>query len=401
MSGEVGLPDALERAACALEGDADAIRPANGDPARLFEGLREEGAARVLTWLLAHEPAAGEELALAWAEDDSGAAPVVLGLEAGSLPKSARKPLRRVLHRLRSRGLALPEPERPGERVARLPSLDEDLREGRVSALDPRGSRVVYLAQGHPSGGARLFEIFLDDQQGLLEFEVYSTGRSRVRRFLRDFERAGRLPGASAPPESVQALVARALAVHPEQRLLPRGFSEWRSRLTPRDAGAAVPGALVRAALGAHDDAAASLAAACRWLRAGEIGPWPPPQAGLLPIAERIAESGKSALTVSGAARREQVDRALEQACREIFDEAFAEVTALRLEETAYLLWRADREADARMALAAADVFRGPERADNALARELLEVLFAPVLRSARGDAGEAAGDAAPPLVSA
>ena len=29
---DVGLPEALERAASALEADADAIRPANGDP---------------------------------------------------------------------------------------------------------------------------------------------------------------------------------------------------------------------------------------------------------------------------------------------------------------------------------------------------------------------------------
>ena len=36
MSGEVGLPEALERAASALEADADAIRPANGDPFQLL-----------------------------------------------------------------------------------------------------------------------------------------------------------------------------------------------------------------------------------------------------------------------------------------------------------------------------------------------------------------------------
>jgi len=31
MSASVGLPEGLERAASALPGDADAIRPANGD----------------------------------------------------------------------------------------------------------------------------------------------------------------------------------------------------------------------------------------------------------------------------------------------------------------------------------------------------------------------------------
>ena len=53
MSTSVGLPEALERAATALPGDADAIRPANGDPAALLRALDAEAAARVLGWLLA------------------------------------------------------------------------------------------------------------------------------------------------------------------------------------------------------------------------------------------------------------------------------------------------------------------------------------------------------------
>src|SRR5258705_13882971 len=98
MSGwEVGLPEALERAATALPAAADVIRPANGDPGQLARGLTGGDATAVLAWLLEHEPAAGTELALAWAEDPDTADPV-LGPAPGSLPKPARKGLRRVLH---------------------------------------------------------------------------------------------------------------------------------------------------------------------------------------------------------------------------------------------------------------------------------------------------------------
>jgi hypothetical protein len=403
MSGaEVGLPDALERAASALTSDAEAIRPANGDPFQLAALLDAEAAVRVLTWLLCNEPAAGEELASAWAEDADGAGQAVLGVDAGALPKSARKPLRRVLHRLRSQGLSVPEAAPQGEIVAKLPTLDESLHEGRVSALDPRGARVVYLALDHPSGGARLFEIVIDDDQGVLEFEVYNTGRSRVRRFLRDFERAGgRLPGADAPEASIRALIHRSLSAHPDARPLPRGFSEWRSRLAEGRADAPSPGALARAEL---SDAAAPADALDRvsgWVKEGVLGPWPAAQDRLTPIAERIAESGKSTLVVSGATRREQLEGAIDAALIEIFDEGFAETTALRFEESAYLLWKADRAEDARAALAAADTFRGGSPATNPVARSLLEVLFAPVLRAARGDAAEDGGDAPSPVVEA
>src|SRR5499426_1562760 len=64
---EIGLPEALERAASALPRAADAIRPANGDPGQLARGLAPADATAVLAWLLEHEPSAGMELALAWA----------------------------------------------------------------------------------------------------------------------------------------------------------------------------------------------------------------------------------------------------------------------------------------------------------------------------------------------
>ena len=120
MSGGVGLPEALERAASALPRHADAIRPANGDPVQLQALLGEEAAVRVLAWLLAHETLAGAELADAWAEDPDQGAATVLRIDDARLPKPARKALRRVHHRLRSRGLSVPE-TKPAERVSTLP----------------------------------------------------------------------------------------------------------------------------------------------------------------------------------------------------------------------------------------------------------------------------------------
>jgi hypothetical protein len=49
---QIGLPEALERAASALPGAADAIRPANGDPDQLARTLGAEDASAGLAWLL-------------------------------------------------------------------------------------------------------------------------------------------------------------------------------------------------------------------------------------------------------------------------------------------------------------------------------------------------------------
>ncbi len=62
----MSLPEALEAAASALRGDADAIRPANGDPVRLLSSLGPGAAARVLAWVLVHRLDDGGVDSITW-----------------------------------------------------------------------------------------------------------------------------------------------------------------------------------------------------------------------------------------------------------------------------------------------------------------------------------------------
>ena len=254
----------------------------------------------MLAWLLEHEPAAGMELALAWAEDPATADPV-LGLAPESLPKPARKALRRVHHHLRSRGVAVPEAA-PAATVATLAPLDEGIDEARVTALDPHGVRIAYLATDRAGGGVRLFELALDDARGVLEFEVFEAGRSRARRFLRDAGQREQWSAVPAPSASVRALIARAAAHQASDRSAPRQFAEWRTRLCEVPPGTQTPGALAREALGAG--AAVESEVVCGWVREGVLGPWPPPIARVQPLIERLDELAKGVVIVSGAARR-------------------------------------------------------------------------------------------------
>ncbi len=83
----MSLAGALERAAEALPSEADAIRPANGDPRRLLAALAPEGAARVLAALLEREEEEAEELLDAWLVEPGGVA-AVLAVDEASLPSS-------------------------------------------------------------------------------------------------------------------------------------------------------------------------------------------------------------------------------------------------------------------------------------------------------------------------
>jgi hypothetical protein len=383
----VSLADALERAAGELPAEADSIRPANGDPLRLLEALAAPAAARVLDWLLRHEAADSEDLLETWSESEEGRA-ALFAIEEAALPKSGRKLLRRTLHRLRSRGVETPEPA-PEQRVATLPSVDDTISEALVTPLDPSGARLVYLVERDPSGGARVFEIALDDRRGILDASVYSAGRSKVRSFLREISERPRLAAQPAPPESVRALLARAAARQPAERRLPGSFAEWKAHLTGGADEAATPGARVAEALGATADGGRIREAAER-VTAGEAGPWPEPSELLGPVAERIRERASSESLVSAAQRREQAEQALTDALDELYGDVGGTVCAERLRETAYVCWKRGEEEAARVWLAAAAAFAELPPRENPVARALLEATLAPLLESL-GEEGEEA----------
>ena len=374
----MSLADVLEDAASALPGDADAIRPANGDPFQLIELLGPDAGQRVLSWLLANEPEGGTELAFAWLEVEGGAE-VLTALEEGELPKAGRKALRKALHCLRSKGVEVPSGAAATPLVARLPRIEDSFEVGYVSALDPRGARLVYLVEPNPSGGARLFEILLDENRGVVDFQVYSAGRSRIRRFVREAVDQSRFPVAEASPNALRALVARIAARHPSDRALPAAFSEWRSKLaipgeTPGDeAAASLP-------LDADGD---GLARAVELAEEGSLGPW-----GSSPT--EWAEDVESQIQIE--AEKEPGREDWSGLAKEIFSGEQSQLSAERFRESAYVLWKRGREDDARACLAAAEAF-GTEKQGHPVALAMTQVLLSPVVEGIRTRSASAEGE--------
>jgi hypothetical protein len=257
--------------------------------------------------------------------------------------------------------------------------VEEGLDEALLSSLDPRGACAAYLVRSHPSGGVRFFELMLDEDRGVLECHVYNTGRSKARRFLRDFKQREGFAAVPAPPLAVRALVRRIAAQQPPDRQLPRGFSEWHGQLVDAPEGAPTPGELARAELGSEPEPAA-LRRAAELVSGAEAGPWPPAPEVLQPLAERLGEVTRGAVVVSEALRRERAEQVLESGLEEIFAEPFSSHTAARFEETAYVFWKRNREDDARACLAAAAAFRAGGAKENPVAKAMVEVVLAPVL---------------------
>lgn len=365
----MSLPEALEEAAGALPDDADAIRPANGDPLRVLELLAPEASRRVLMWLLDHRPDAGIELAEEWEVEPSGAE-LVAELPEQELGKPGRKVLRRLKHRLRSRGVQVTV-EAPTAKVAGLAEVEEALEGAWLTPLDPSGARMGILVEAMPTMGSRLFQVILDDERGLLSFEVFNASRGKLRRFLKSLtERSGH-PAIAVEEGSLKAVIARALAAHPKDRSLPRGFGEWRTRLSEAPSDAKLPGELAREAL-PLDEEDELLERAVELVEAGRVGPWPPSREILTSLFEKIRAALGSPLIVSGATKKEQLDGVLAEGAQEIFAGEAGATASYRFRESAYLFWKRADEPAARACLAAANAFEAREPRDNPLTRTLL-----------------------------
>lgn len=373
----MSLPEALERAAAEFPAVEDALRDANGDPDRLLETLDETAAREVLAWLLGHEVAAAEELVLAWCEAPEGAGRLQ-GVDEASLAKAGRKVLRKARHRLRSRGIEVSSPT-AAPVVARLPEIDESIEMALLSPLDPRGSRMGYLVESHPAGGARLFEALVDDAAGVLDFRAYETGRSRARRFVRELSAGTGRSMLEVEPATFRAVLARAAAHQAKDRPEPRGFTEHRSQLDLSSAGK-TPADQVVASLGEGDAGDAErIERVAKRIRSGEIGPWPPPVETLRAAYEPMRESAGSGLVVSGSAGAERREQLLRGAASDVFDATLQDATATRLRETAFVLVRAEQEEDARDCLAAAAELESAG-AGSSVALAFSERWFGPML---------------------
>lgn len=395
----MSLPEALERAAAALPDQADLIRPANGDPFQLLATLDSKGSRKLLAWLLSNEPEAGEEVLLDWCEDDRGVEHVQL-LDAGQLPKAGKKLLRKALHRMRTSGLEVSAPEVAKQVVSRLSDVDDDITGCYMTPVDPRGTVLLFLVEANPSGGARLFQIQLDERRGVIEFDVHTVGRSKTRKFLRkltDGSGTGTAGAIKVDPAVARQEICRIAAIHPGDRPFPRAFSEWRRKLEA-GAGDETLGELTRRALGepgADDTAERDERIAAR-IRAKELGPWPPDAGRLTDVSTELGTAIDSVVTQQGEARSAALEASLVSATAALFLGDHATHIASRFEVSAYVAWQAERETDARDYLSVAKAFRSGELAESRVARAMTEVFTDSVLKRAEEPGPDDEGETTP-----
>jgi len=320
---------------------------------------------------------------------------LLAALAAAGLSKRGAKALRRARHRLRNRGIEVPEPQGAG--------TVERGREREPSSLltdvDATGSRILLLVRSADEGVdvAEAREHVLDGLVALRQSEL-----SR-REYREQVERG--LTARGVPHIEIDYASARDLLVRARERARAAGradaaqaYGEAMIRF-PRGGGSPRPGA--RAQLGAPDLAAdrPALREAVRLHELDEFRTWAIAPEALDRLFLKLQEVEQSPLYINEAQKVEQRAAMIRRAAEESFDEPVRELHAARLEAMAdYLLW-SDREAEAWLALVAATHLadRSQDVIENPFVMSMVDKLL-PKVGAAAGEPGLVA---APPGVEA
>jgi len=325
-------------------------------------GLSAEEPLRVLDAL---EPRWGREpeleagvVALLGASESRDAGTRLARLAASTTHKGVKREIKRALYKLEQRGLwqAPAAPPPPSARDLLGPAEDEP--EAWLSAIDPGGSRLLWMARRTGSGMASLSAL-VNESKGLQEFYAGGTTRKALRQAQRELAGKSGIQLVEAPWAHVDALLSRAVATGADAAQATE-VARVRREVVPHPPASPPPppvDALVNRPAAIGDDGALAQSSAALGER--ELAGWLLPRDWVEPVLAGIEEAQDSLVIVSPQQREERARAALARAAEDVFAAPERrELFATRLEETAYLVARRGQLDLARALVAASAAAR-------------------------------------------
>jgi hypothetical protein len=284
---------------------------------------------------------------------------VILAIIAAKAPdKEQRKAARRALHKMRSAGIPMPVPL-PNPEIA-MPVVREarQVVKALVSPTDGVGSRILWLVLERPNshGSVTAFNLALNDIVGLKDMFSDEMSHRRFQTRIDSWKEQSEMEAVEVPVEYGLALLSEALSLNRESRFpIPREFLIRQSLLgelpqPPQDALIhqwvtrgqilLIPTLLEESARLFEEQP--------------ELHGWLFGYSEIAPHAHEYERAGRGSLLVSLNPNENRQERALGKAVDALFTPQLRRAFRRRLEETAYLFWKTDRERAARQAVAAA-----------------------------------------------
>jgi hypothetical protein len=203
-------------------------------------GAPREEAGRAARLLLTLSRAKAEEvatlppplaLAVLHAAAQAGRVELVAALGAAK-EKELAKEAKRLLHRLKLRGVAVPE---PAPAPPPPPPPPEPPPPAYASTADARGERAIWLPRNVPGKGVEVAQVVCSAEKGLIELQLGLLGRKEWRGFVKGLLERGTAMGVTELPWSeAHALVVAARKVNETSgQRIPDGTDQWLGGLVP------------------------------------------------------------------------------------------------------------------------------------------------------------------------
>jgi hypothetical protein len=264
--------------------------------------------------------------------------------------KELAKEAKRQLHRLKLRGVAIPEVPAPALALAPPP---EPPPAAYGTVTDGRGERAVWLPRNVPGRGLEVAQAVCSDGRGLVELHLGLVGRKEWRAFVKGLLERGAAMGVDElgwGEAHARIAAARALNERSGQRV-PDGADHWLGQL-----GAPPPLAEPAAALPPLDDETerAALAASAALHDQPLLRGWLGDEPFLREVAGALDAVEKSSPALDAAQRSERRRAVVQEAVERYYTPERRARLACRLLEAAAWFARAGQASPSAQAAAAA-----------------------------------------------
>jgi hypothetical protein len=298
---------------------------------------------------------------------------------AAAPDKQTAKAAKRALHRLRARGVVIPEvqakPEtRPGPAASRLPEAREPFL---ASVIDGNGDRVVLMPLKAPLG-FELHVAILSEERGIVELSAQQFSRRQLRAIIAEHDSEAREVLREIPAAKAAALLAEAIQLNPESSNVPRARELLRTLSVaspPVTSSAPDPRSGAAVETDARDDRA--LRESAQLLESPALRGYAPTREVLEAIGQKLEEVMVSPLLVDETQRLAQMRHALERSAAEFFTPARRALLGARLRDAAeFFASRGDGENAARARAVSAALSSERPVQEIPFARGMFERIF-------------------------
>jgi len=271
--------------------------------------------------------------------------------------KNLRRLLKRHLFQMKSRGLEVVIPETEESEPLKIVNLEPSQATVYISGIDYVGDRLIFLSKSVLRWGVLFFQITLSDQDGIKNFSAFDLKRKEIKNFLKKISEDGVVQFIEITPEYGYFLIDEAYQINLQKGIpLPEQFNHWKVEID--DLRGSVTEPIIYSCISRDTIHEATLNAAQNQYHSlferEEFKSWFLEPRLVWGYLEKLRAIDESPLVLDPLHVEQRREAIFSEAVQKIFDEDFRRIYQRRLEETAYMLFRTNKEEEAKCALCAA-----------------------------------------------